>query len=98
VVNLKKQSVKAYILLESLVSLALLTALTTIVLTEVVHARKTIERENHEIEALNVAKMALDSDLKELSGNGEIVKIVESENSLHVINYGEEILQIEIKN
>ncbi len=96
--SLKRKSVRAYLLLESLITLALLGILTMIILAEVVHARQATMRENQQIEALNVAKMAIDSDLTELSANGAVIKIVENKKNLFITNHGEEILRLELEN
>jgi len=96
--NLKKRSVKAYLLLESLITLALLSVLVSVVLTEVVNVRQQLTEINQQIEDLNVAKMATDSNLSKLSVNGAAIKITKDDKRTVVINHGKELLRLEIKN
>ncbi|AYG01206.1 competence type IV pilus minor pilin ComGE [Lactococcus allomyrinae] len=96
--NLRKRSVKAYLLLESLITLALLSVLVSVVLTEVVNVRQQLTEINQQIEGLNVAKMATDSSLSKLSVNGAVIKITKGDKRTVVTNHGKELLRLEIKN
>lgn len=96
--NLKKRSVKAYLLLESLITLALLSVLVSVVLTEVVNVRQQLTEINQQIEGLNVAKMATDSNLSKLSVNDAAIKITKDDKRTIVTNHGKELLRLEIKN
>ena len=97
--NLKRKSVRAYLLLESLISLGLLSALTGIILIEIVNSRQQIRQENQQIEAFNVAKMAVDSQLTELSVNGAAIKIsTTTTRTLLLTDHGKELLQLEVQN
>lgn len=96
--NLKKQSVRGYLLLESLISLVLLTFLTSVVLKEVVNAKQNLVIENQQLEALNVARMATESDLTELSNDGITIKIEKDSKTVIVKEQGKEILQFEVEN
>ena len=51
--------------------------------------------ENQKIEALNVAQIAIESHLTELSINGSDIKINENSNLLIISNHGKEILRLE---
>ena len=64
--NLKRKSVKAYLLLESLISIALLAFLVSFIVSSLVQVRQKDTEENQKIEALNVAQMAIESHLTEL--------------------------------
>ena len=57
--NLKRKSVKAYLLLESLISIALLAFLVSFILSSLVQVRQKDTEENQKIEALNVAQVAI---------------------------------------
>ena len=61
--NLKRKSVKAYLLLESLISIALLAFLVSFIVSSLVQVRQKDTEENQKIEALNVAQMAIESHL-----------------------------------
>lgn len=93
--NLKKKSVRAYLLLESLITLGLLGILVTSVLTEVVKSRQQLQEDNQQIEALNVAKMALNSRLTELSVNGALIKVEQTDDQISITNRGKELLELE---
>ncbi len=93
--NLKKKSVRAYLLLESLITLGLLGILVTSVLTEVVKSRQQLQEDNQQIEALNVAKMALNSRLTELLVNGASIKVEQTDDQISITNRGKELLELE---
>lgn len=93
--NLKKKSVRAYLLLESLITLGLLGILVTSVLTEVVKSRQQLQEDNQQIEALNVAKMALNSQVTELSVNGASIKVEQTDDQISITNRGKELLELE---
>lgn len=93
--NLKKKSVRAYLLLESLITLGLLGILVTSVLTEVVKSRQQLQEDNQQIEALNVAKMALNSRLTELSVNAASIKVEQTDDQISITNRGKELLELE---
>ncbi|MGF7407116.1 competence type IV pilus minor pilin ComGE [Lactococcus lactis] len=93
--NLKRKSVKAYLLLESLISIALLAFLVSFIVSSLVQARQKNTDENQKIEALNVAQMVIESHLTELSINGSDIKINEKSNLLIISNHGKEILRLE---
>lgn len=95
--NLKRKSVKAYLLLESLISIALLAFLVSFIVSSLVQVRQKDTEENQKIEALNVAQMAIESHLTELSINGSDIKITENQNLLIISNHGKEIMQLELQ-
>ena len=96
--NLKRKSVKAYLLLESLISLALLSFLVSFVVSSLVNSHEQELKENQQIEALNVAQMAVESQLTELSVNGADIKVNQKQNSIVITNQEKEILRLEIQN
>ena len=95
--NLKRKSVKAYLLLESLISIALLAFLVSFIVSSLVQVRQKDTEENQKIEALNVAQMAIESNLTELSINGSDIKIKENQNLLIISNHGKEIMRLELQ-
>ena len=95
--NLKRKSVKAYLLLESLISIALLAFLVSFIVSSLVQVRQKDTEENQKIEALNVAQMAIESHLTELLINGSDIKIKESQNLLIISNHGKEIMRLELQ-
>lgn len=95
--NLKRKSVKAYLLLESLISIALLAFLVSFIVSSLVQVRQKDTEENQKIEALNVVQMAIESHLTELSINGSDIKIKENQNLLIISNHGKEIMRLELQ-
>lgn len=95
--NIRKQSVKAYLLLESLITMALLSILVTVVLSALTKSKQEDEAINRQIEAYNVAQMALQSNQNKLSLNGSEIEIVKNEHETIIKNNGEELLRFEEK-
>ncbi|WP_223804520.1 competence type IV pilus minor pilin ComGE [Lactococcus kimchii] len=93
--NIKNRSIRAYLLLESLITLALLSVLVGTVLTEITRSRTQENIENQQIEALSVARMAVDSQMSSLSLNGATIKVVHSPTKIFISNHGEELLELE---
>ena len=96
--NIRKRLTKGYILLESLLALALLAVLTTIMLSELGQAQAETAHYKRQIELLNVAQMALDTGQSELNLNGVTVKLTKSDKTLIITNAetGEKELELEI--
>lgn len=94
--NIKKQQVRAYILLESIIAMALLAVLSSIVVTEVSVNHAQVARQNHVIEALNVGVMAFDSKQSTLHENGVSVTMIRTEKTVVLENSGQEVLRLEI--
>lgn len=90
-------SSKGYILLESLLSLVLLTIVTAFMLEAVNDSQKSIADDNHQIEVLNTAKMALDAEMEQLTINGVSVRIEQSDKQVVLFDKDEEVLRIEIQ-
>lgn len=96
--NIKKQSVKAYLLLESLISIFLLTLLVGTALSALVNSREKINQIRDQMEGINVAEMAVDSGLTKLSANHQEISIVQNKKELLITNHGEEIVKLEMEN
>ena len=94
--NIRKQQVKGYILLESLITLALLEVLSCVVVTEVSVSRAQVVRQNQAIEVLNVGVMAFDSKQTNLHENGVSVTVTRTDKTVVLENAGQEVLRLEI--
>jgi len=94
VVTIKKQKLKAYILLEGLVSLALLATITSLVLGEMDHSRQRMQESLHQQEVLNVATMAVQTGQNHLVINGVDVEIVKHDGEIHVFDGQNEVLYV----
>ncbi|MCT0446179.1 competence type IV pilus minor pilin ComGE [Lactococcus cremoris] len=96
--NIKRKSIKGYILLESLISMALLSFLVTFLLSSLTNSRQQEAQENQQIESLNVDQMAIESQLTELSLNGSVIKIRQDSTATIISDHGKEILRLEAQN
>lgn len=96
--NIKRKFNKAYILLESLITLSLLAMITSLMLTEINRSQEYSRQMSQEIESLNLAKMAIDKRVENLSANSVSVQI-QKEDELFIVKdkNGEEILRLEIQ-
>ncbi|MFZ2845311.1 MAG: competence type IV pilus minor pilin ComGE [Lactococcus chungangensis] len=94
--NIRKQQVKGYILLESLIAMALLAVLSSVVVTEVSVSRAQVVRQNQAIEVLNVGVMAFDSKQPNLHENGVSVTVTRTDKTVVLENAGQEVLRLEI--
>ncbi|MFV0556562.1 MAG: competence type IV pilus minor pilin ComGE [Lactovum sp.] len=96
--NIKRKFNKAYILLESLITLSLLAMITSLMLTEINRSQEYSRQMAQEIESLNLAKMAIDKRVENLSANSVSVQI-QKEEELFIVKdkNGEEILRLEIQ-
>lgn len=95
-VNIKKQQVRGYILLESLLTMALLAIISTVVLVEVSRARGELARQNEKIAVLNVALMAFDSAQTDLNQNGVAIKLEKTDKKLVVTYKAQEVVNLEL--
>lgn len=93
-VVIKKQQTKAYILLESLVALAILTMIVSLVLGEVNRDRAKVAENLHRQEVLNLAQMAVQTKQNHLSLNGISVSVVRSDKEIRVYEAGKEVLHV----
>ena len=93
--NIKKRYSKAYILLESLLAMALLSVLVTIVLNAVVQSRQQLKAKNLEIEALNVAQMAVDTGQESLQINDVNITVRKTASKIIIFNREKELLVLE---
>nr|WP_153497433.1 competence type IV pilus minor pilin ComGE [Lactococcus sp. dk101] len=77
--------------------MALLSVLVTDVLSALTKSKQEDEAINRQIEAYNVAQMALQSNQNKLSLNGSEIEIVKNEHETIIKNNGEELLRFEEK-
>ncbi|EFQ56462.1 competence type IV pilus minor pilin ComGE [Streptococcus downei] len=96
-VAIKKRKIKAYILLESLIALAVLVTIVTLILTEINRDRQELVASLHRQEVLNVAQMAVQTKQDNLSLNGVTVQVQRSSTSIRVYEDGKEVLRV-VKN
>ncbi len=93
----KKQKIKAVILLEAVISLAIFASIATLLLGQIQESRRQEARLIEQEEVLRVARMALQTGQKQLTINGVGVDIVSSEKGLEVYHGTEKILAIQDK-
>ena len=96
-VAIKKRKIKAYILLESLIALAVLVTIVTLILMEINRDRQELVASLHRQEVLNVAQMAVQTKQDNLSLNGVTVQVQRSSTSIRVYEDGKEVLRV-VKN
>ena len=93
----KKQKIKAVILLEAMVSLAIFASIATLLLGQIQESRKREAELLKQEEVLRVARMALQTGEKQLTVNGLMVDVVSNERGLEVYHGTEKLLAIQDK-
>ena len=93
--KLKKASVPASILIESLVALGLLAMITTLLLGEIRRSRKERLADFKEVEVLSVTQMALQTGQNHLEANGIQVQVEKDADQLTVYHQGKVVLHVE---
>ena len=93
-VTIKKQKLKAYILLEGLVALALLATIISLVLGEMDRSRTQMQESLHQQEVLNVATMAVPTGQDHLAINGVEVRMVKHDTEISVYDGPNEALHV----
>lgn len=93
-VIIKRQKLKAYILLESLAALALLATITILVLGEMDKSRYQMQDSLHQQEVLNVATMAVQTGQDDLLMNGVEVHITRRDGELYVYDGQKEVMHV----
>lgn len=84
-------------MLESLLTLAIFAMITSLLLSAINQSRRQQMQDYQEQEALNVAKMAVQTGQNELTLNGVQVHLVRDERSIRVYHDKKEILNVEKK-
>lgn len=93
----KKQKIKAVILLEAVISLAIFASIATLLLGQIQESRRQEARLLEQEEVLRVARMALQTGQKQLTVNGHTVHVVSNERGLEVYHGTEKLLAIQDK-
>lgn len=93
--NIRKKSLEAYLLLESLIAMSLLVFFVTVILEQVIQVKKQTEMENRDIEALNVAHMAIDTGKKHLKLNGVEILLEETTSQMTIRESGKVLIVLE---
>lgn len=94
-VAIKKQVIKAYILLESLISLSLFAMITSLLLVTIGQIRQQQQVDYQEQEVLNVAKMALQAGKTSLEVNGVHIRLQKDGERWTVFHGSTEVLHAE---
>ena len=94
-VAIKRQKLKAYILLESLLTLAVFALVTSLLLAAINQGRQQQIQDYEQEEVLNLAKMAVQTGQEELSLNGVQVRLVRDSRQIRVYHENKEILYVE---
>ncbi len=94
-VAIKRQKLKAYILLESLLTLAVFALVTSLLLAAINQGRQQQVLAYEQEEVLNLAKMAVQTGQEELSLNGVQVRLVRDSRQIRVYHENKEILYVE---
>ncbi|EHI74671.1 Type II secretory pathway, pseudopilin PulG [Streptococcus criceti] len=93
-VAIKKRKIKAYILLESLIALAVLVTIVSLILGEINRNRQELAASLQQQEALNVAQMAVQTKQDQLSLNGVTVQVQRTSTCITVYEDGKEVLHV----
>ena len=93
----KKQKIKAVILLEAVISLAVFASIATLLLGQIQESRRQEARLLEQEEVLRVARMALQTGQQQLTVNGHTVHVVSNERGLEVYHGTEKLLAIQDK-
>ena len=93
----KRQKIKAVILLEAVISLAIFASIATLLIGQIQESRKREVELLKQEEVLRVARMALQTGQKQLTVNGLTVDVVSNERSLEVYHGTEKLLAIQDK-
>ena len=93
----RKQTIKAVILWEAVISLAIFASIATLLLGQIQESRKREVELLKQEEVLRVARMALQTGQKRLTVNGLTVRVVSNEQGLEVYHGTEKLLAIQDK-
>ena len=93
----KKQKIKAVILLEAVIFLAIFASIATLLLGQIQESRRREAELLKQEEVLRVARMALQTGEKQLTVNGLTVDVVSNERVLEVYHGTEKLLAIQDK-
>ena len=92
--NLKRRRMKASILLEALVAMAVFAAIASLLLGQISQSRQEQTRLMQEEEVLRVARMAMQTGQESLTVNGITVRQVKTDRQLTVYHQEEKVLSV----
>ena len=93
-VNIKRRSLRGYILIESLVAMAVLVLVSGLILGQINTNRRLMARNLHQQEVLSVATMAVQTKQDQLTLNGITVTVKRSKQGIAVYELGKEIIHV----
>ena len=93
--NLKKQQVKATILLEALLALGIFSIIASLLLHQISYSRRETLAILQNEEVLRVAQMALQTGQDQLQLNGIQVQVQRNKDQIRVFYQGEELIHVE---
>lgn len=94
-VSIKRQRIKGYILLESLIATVLFAFIVNLILIEITNSRRRQSLYLQEEEMYQIAKMAVQTGQKRLDFNGVSAEVVRTAKSLKIYHEGDLIVEIE---
>lgn len=95
--NLKRQKVRGTILLEALLALGIFAMIVTLLLGQINHSRKEEAELLQKEEVLRVARMALQTQQRELTMNEIHVQVERDSQHIAVYHEGERLIYVEKK-
>ena len=93
--NLKKQQIKATILLEALLALGVFAIIASLLLHQISNSRRETLAILQNEEVLRVAQMALQTGQDQLQLNGIQVQVQRNKDQIRVFYQGEELIHVE---
>ena len=93
--NLKKQQIKATILLEALLALGVFSIIDSLLLHQISYSRRETLAILQNEEVLRVAQMALQTGQDQLQLNGIQVQVKRNKDQIRVFYQGEELIHVE---
>lgn len=93
--NLKKQQIKATILLEALLALGIFSIIASLLLHQISYSRRETLAILQKEEVLRVSQMALQTGQDQLQLNGIQVQVQRNKDQIRVFYQGEELIHVE---
>ena len=93
--NLKKQQIKATILLEALLALGIFSIIASLLLHQISYSRRETLAILQKEEVLRVAQMAPQTEQDQLQLNGIQVQVQRNKDQIRVFYQGEELIHVE---
>ena len=93
--NLKKQQIKATILLEALLALGIFSIIASLLLHQISYSRRETLAILQKEEVLRVAQVALQTGQDQLQLNGRQVQVQRNKDQIRVFYQGEELIHVE---